>query len=148
VNVCRIDPGLPLGIHEPKMAGDVGFDLVAMEAVEIPAGEARDVPVNARIELPHGVWAEIRGRSSIARLGLAVDAGTIDNGYRGPLYVLVRNMKPCNNNGPNVTHIQAGQRIGQLVLHQMVQWQRYLQEVPNVEQDTERGARGFGSTGL
>jgi dUTP pyrophosphatase len=161
MQVAQVDPALPLGIHPPKLDGDVGWDLEAMEDVQIPPMEARDVPINAQIALPDGHWAEIRSRSSIARRNLQVDAGTIDNGYRGPLFVLVRNMQLPDIH-PRLDHehgyddlsnwatIQRGDRIGQLVIYRMSPvWMLtvptgYFQEEL---MDTQRGTAGFGSTG-
>jgi dUTP pyrophosphatase len=150
LKAARIDADKPLGIHSPKLPGDVGFDLVAMETVTLRAFQSHDVPVNARLEIPEGVWAEIRARSSIVRRGLQVEAGVIDNGYRGPLFVLVRNMQiptasPAGRN-QNVV-INEGERVGQLVLHRIVP--SSLQEVPEIDvQGTRRGGNGFGSTGV
>lgn len=152
---CRVDPALPAGIHAPKMLGDVGWDLEAMETVEIPPMESRDVPVNARLSLPPDMWAEVRARSSIARKGLQVDAGTIDNGYRGPLFALIRNMampfvldsnkRILDTRFENTVVIHAGERIAQLVFYRMTHvWAR---EIPHVDADTMRGVAGFGSTG-
>lgn len=143
-----IDPDLPGGIHAPKREGDVGWDLVAMERVEIPAMQARDVPVNARLALPPGIWAEIRSRSSIARRQLTVEAGVIDNGYRGPLFVLLRNMQLPNvkRGYEPVIVVEEGERIGQLIFYHMAPiWADLVPEVPL---DTDRGEAGFGSTGV
>jgi dUTPase len=63
---ARVDPALPLGIQEPRHDGDCGWDLVAMEDMVIPPMESRDVPVNARLDLPPGVWGLMLARSSIA----------------------------------------------------------------------------------
>lgn len=158
--VARLDFNLPLGIHEPKRPGDVGWDLEAMEDTEIPPFQAVDVPVNARVALPDGVWGEIRARSSIARRNLQVDAGTLDNGYRGPLYVLTRYMalpplESYGNGAVSERHprqgdavvIKKGERVGQLVLHAAAP--AWLHEVSAeiFPVSTERGEDGFGSTG-
>lgn len=153
----RLDADQPPGIHPPKHVGDVGYDLVAMESVTLGPNEQKDIPVNARVRLPPGTWGEIRGRSSIARRNLQVDAGTLDNGYRGPLFVLMRNMNMPElrtnivdnrteyRDRPGVT-IEKGERVGQLVLHVMHSDPLILQE-GEVLMDTPRGVQGFGSTG-
>jgi dUTP pyrophosphatase len=133
----RIDPLGP-GLHSPKLLGDVGWDLEASRTVKLRPHEQADVPTNVRVKLPSNAWGEIRARSSIARRGLQVDAGTIDTGFTGELLVLVRNLGP----GPVV--IDEGDRVGQLVLH-------WAYRTVGVEQDFEhnpdRGEAGFGSTG-
>lgn len=154
----RIDPDREDGIHSPKKAGDVGYDLVAMEDVVIPPMQARDVPVNAEIQLPSNVWASIRNRSSMGRRDLYVDQNVVDNGYRGPIFVLIRNMRlPEIRPGDefaryeydewsNQIEIKAGERIGQLVFHQMTMVR--LTRVSQIDTNTERGSSGFGSTGV
>lgn len=154
----RIDPNLPPGIHLPKRKGDVGYDLEAMEDIVIPPMAHCDVPVNAEIQLPSNMWASIRNRSSMGRRGLYVDQNVIDNGYRGPVFVLIRNMRLpgfCIGDGGRIEpedggfesiKIAAGERIGQLVFHSMTMV--HLDEVEEIERDTERGPNGFGSTGL
>jgi dUTP pyrophosphatase len=135
----RLDKNLPGRLHPPKMPGDCGWDLECSESVTIRPGEAIDVPTNIAVALPKGTWGEIRARSSISRRGLQVDAGTIDNGYRGPLYALVRNM------GTEECRITVGERVAQMVLHPIVDvGSKETQAIPT---DTERGTGGFGSTG-
>lgn len=151
----RIDSDGP-GLAHPQREGDVGFDLAAAEDVEIPPGVALDVPCNVQIEIPIGYWAEIRARSSIARRNLQVDAGTIDNGYRGPLYALVRNMNPVIKevNGNTIVpgdsvQITKGERVAQVVFHQICipTFAPVSLEVQSISTATVRGVDGFGSTG-
>lgn len=154
----RIDKDCSAKLNEPKLTGDVGWDLEAAEDIFIRPGEAVDVPTNVRLHLPDGIWAEIRARSSIARRGLQVDAGTIDVGYRGKLYALIRNMAspPAELFGPisdgveewaleKTVFIKAGERIAQVVFHKVcLAWQT---EVDEIDESSERGNAGFGSTG-
>jgi dUTP pyrophosphatase len=140
---CKIDPAGP-GLHSPKLPGDVGWDLAAAEEVVLEPRTAQDVLCNVRVKLPEDCWGEIRARSSIARRGLQVDAGVLDNGYTGPLFVLLRNVNRLSFAGPAV-RIKKGDRIGQLVLHWAV-WAQGI-EVPEIVEDDRRGSRAFGSTG-
>lgn len=145
----RIDPDGP-GLHKPKREGDVGWDLEAAETVDLRCGEAIDIPVNVRVQLPEHCWGEIRARSSIARRGLQVDAGVIDNGYTGPLFVLLRNVNRNDWAKPIVdwsvgVRVHKGERIGQLVLHHAY-WAPGV-EVEELEDDPRRGNAAFGSTG-
>jgi len=140
VRWALIDPTLPAGIHQPKLTGDIGWDLEAMHDVTINPMEAIDVPVNCQIELPHGHYADIRNRSSMGRRGLYVDTNLIDTGYRGLLFVLIRNMRShC------VTTINAGDRIAQLVFHQVSPV--WLEEVGAISTATARASNGLGHTG-
>lgn len=173
VQWMKIDPNCPAGLHEPKRQGDVGWDLEAAQDTYIAPGEAVDVPTNVRLHLPDNVWVEIRARSSIARRGLQADAGTIDTGYRGPLFALVRNMKTlqpsdlpdfqmfddegssdalvpdyammANWTQENTILIKAGERVAQVVYHRCCP--TWAEEVETIADDSERGSDGFGSTG-
>lgn len=159
--ISKLGPGL----HEPKRKGDVGWDLECAEEMTIYPGQAVDVPTNIQLELPDGVWAEIRARSSIVRRGLSVEAGTIDTGYRGPLFALVRNMAtlpaalihdalsgyheyvdPLRTwNEDNAVTILAGERVAQVVFHPVTRV--WALEAVAINKATERGEDGFGSTG-
>lgn len=147
----RIDKDNTSGLHYPKRPGDVGFDLEASEDLTIPPGEHRDVPTNIRVKLPDDCWGEMRARSSIAKRGLQVAATIIDNGYTGPLFLLIYN---ANRHEDHVREtdwlgsitIKKGQRIGQLVLHHGVVSMPH--EVDDIPDDPRRGSAGFGSTGL
>lgn len=153
---ARIDKTKPGGLHQPKRDGDVGWDLEAMEDVTLAPMESADIAVNARLHLPAGVYADVRNRSSMARRGLYVDQNVIDNGYRGPMFVFVRNMhlpisvtEPYDfgrheSSMPAVT-VKAGERVAQLVFHSYeLFWDNEIEEI---DTDTQRGERGLGSTG-
>ena len=93
-------------------------------------------------ELPPGTEAQVRPRSGLAhRHGVTVlnAPGTIDEGYRGEVGVILI------NHGPAPFEVTPGARIAQLVV------QRRL-EIAVVEADelsvTQRGAGGYGSTGV
>lgn len=100
------------------------------------------VPTGLFIELPIGYEAQVRPRSGLAyKKGITVlnSPGTIDADYRGEICVLLINLSQEN------FIITNGERIAQMVVakHEKVNWQ-------NVEilSDTQRGAGGYGSTGL
>lgn len=90
------------------------------------------------VELPGGFEAQVRGRSSLSKLGLVVHVGTIDNDYRGEIGVCITNA------GRKEWAPKPGDRIAQLVIAPVAlpdaEWSDELS-------DTERGAGGFGSTG-
>ena len=94
------------------------------------------------IELPIGIEAQVRPRSGLAaKKGVTVlnAPGTIDADYRGEIGVILVNLS-----NKNFT-IENGERIAQLVIakHERVSWQEV-----KVLDKTERGAGGFGSTGV
>lgn len=134
--VCGPD-SVPTRAH----SDDAGLDLYVERLTRIPPGEFVDVHLGiTSIEFPTGWWGRILGRSSTLRnRNLFVTEGTIDEGYRGPLFAGVYNLSG------SVRYAQPGERIAQLVLVRTpppVEIQRVAAVAPS-----ERGTNGFGSTG-
>lgn len=134
------------GISEPALEGDVGYDLHALEDATIwphPAGRGyARIPVGdseqLHVAVPMGRWMTIAGRSSMNMRGLHVPVGVIDPGYRGPIYVFAANF------GKTTLEIKKGDRIAQAILHTaVIPPLRFVDELPS----SQRGTRGFGSTG-
>jgi dUTP pyrophosphatase len=121
--------------------GDAGLDLCAAADLDLPPGEARLVPTGIAIELPPETEAQVRPRSGLA-LSHAVTVlntpGTIDEGYRGEVGVILI------NHGRQSFHVSAGMRIAQLVIQR--RWHVDVVETTALS-DTSRGSGGFGSTG-
>ena len=121
--------------------GDAGLDLHACEDIALGPGVAGLVSTGVAIELPEETEAQVRPRSGLA-LKHAVTVlntpGTIDEGYRGEIGVVLI------NHGATTFHITHGMRIAQLVIQK-----RWTVDVVEVEGlgDTDRGTGGFGSTG-
>jgi dUTP pyrophosphatase len=122
--------------------GDAGYDLRCVEAFTLAAGERRVVPTGVAIALPDGVAGLVVPRSGLAaRHGLSVvnGPGLVDPNYRGELRVVLVNL------GDEPFAAQAGDRIAQLLLVPFVAPAlRVVDELP----DSERGADGFGSSGV
>ena len=100
------------------------------------------VPTGLYMALPIGFEAQVRPRSGLAiKKGITVlnSPGTIDADYRGEVCVILVNL----STEPFV--IEDGERIAQMVIarHEQVAW-----EEVEVLDDTERGAGGFGHTGV
>lgn len=121
-----------------------GMDLRAnlTEPITLNSLERTIVPTGLFIELPEGYEAQIRPRSGLAAkkgITLLNSPGTIDADYRGEIGVIVVNL----SKEPFV--IENGERIAQMVISKFEQIQWQAAEVLN---ETERGAGGFGSTGV
>jgi dUTP pyrophosphatase len=104
--------------------------------------ERRLVPTGLFLELPQGYEAQIRPRSGLAiKKGITVlnSQGTIDADYRGEVGVILINL----SQEPFV--IEDGERICQMVIakHEQPTW-----EEVEILGETERGAGGFGHTGV
>jgi dUTP pyrophosphatase len=139
VKIKRIhaDARLPLQANP----GDAGMDLYSIETVEIPSGEARLIQTGLQIELPKGTEAQIRPRSGLAlkhSVTVLNSPGTIDEGYRGDIGVIII------NHGKETFVVEKSMRIAQMVIQHVPMVQ--LTEV-NELSESERGASGFGSSG-
>ena len=143
VRVLRLSHNLDLPLPTRRTSGSAGFDLASAEPDFVLApGERRLVATGLAIELPPGVEGQVRPRSGLAlRHGLTMPnaPGTIDSDYRGELRVILQ------NGGDEPVTIARGDRIAQVV------FARY--ETPDLVDATalaesERGAGGFGSTGV
>jgi dUTP pyrophosphatase len=141
IPVKRLDPALPLPRY--ARASDAGLDLHAAAPVEIAPGARVLVSTGLALAIPSGFAGLVLPRSGLAlRHGVTVlnAPGLIDAGYRGEVKVLLVNHDPA----VTVT-LARGERIAQLVL-QAVETAD-LVEVEDLP-DSERGAGGFGSTGV
>ena len=143
LNVKVINKG-----HQPLPAyatsQSAGMDLRANidESIVLHPMERRLVPTGLHIALPQGFEAQIRPRSGLAlKHGRTVlnTPGTIDADYRGELMVLLINFSDTD------FVINDGERIAQMVVarHEQIEFQ-LVDELD----DTERGAGGYGHTGV
>ena len=124
--------------------GSAGADLRAYldEPVTLQPGERRLVPTGLFVELPIGIEAQIRARSGMAikhGIGLVNGIGTVDSDYRGEWNVPLINF----SNEPYTIH--NGDRIAQVVFASYVKGEFVVTEKID---ETERGAGGFGHTGI
>jgi dUTP pyrophosphatase len=100
-----------------------------------------NIPTGIAVEMPHNVWGMMVGRSStIKRLGIQINTGILDTGYRGELYIVAINMNRIR------VKIPAGERLAQLILLPNITVQTEIVEVDQLG-ESERGEKGFGSTG-
>ncbi len=134
--------GLPLPAYQT--AGSAGCDLRAAvtEPTVIAPGARTRIPTGLRIALPAAHEGQVRPRSGLAvRHGVTVvnAPGTIDADYRGEVQVALVNL------GREPFTVQRGDRIAQLVVAPVIQVG--FDAVARID-DTERGAGGFGSTGV
>lgn len=153
---------------------DSGFDLYANEDVIIYPGETKVISTGIAVQLPVGCEAQVRPRSGVtSKTKLRVQLGTIDNDYVGDIGIIVDNIAVNKKermaghmgvdenyklrhvdgsfsdlgtmNNDYVYKVRKGDRIAQLVV-------QFLPKTEGVEVDnldeTERGGKGFGSSGV
>jgi len=142
MNVRIITKSGQLPAYETE--GSAGMDLRAfMESpITLAPMERALVPTGLFLEIPRGYEAQVRARSGLAvkhGIGLVNGIGTIDSDYRGEVKVALINW------GSEPFTIENGDRIAQLVIapYERVRWEK-----TDTLEETERGAGGFGHTGV
>ena len=131
------DAKLPAYAHP----GDAGLDLFSNAEMEIAAGESSLVPTGISIELPPSTEAQVRPRSGLAlknSITVLNTPGTIDEGYRGEVGVILI------NHSRTTFKISKGMKIAQMIVKPVVKVE--VRETENLT-ETKRGEGGFGSTG-
>ncbi|CEI72192.1 MULTISPECIES: dUTP diphosphatase [Romboutsia] len=121
--------------------GDAGMDLYSIEEVVIPASESRLIKTGISIALPKNTEAQVRPRSGLAlkhSVTVLNTPGTIDEGYRGEIGVILI------NHGKEDFTVNKNMKIAQMVVKPI--YDINILEVNDLD-DTERGNGGFGSTG-
>jgi len=131
-------------LPEYSTSHSAGMDLRAFlkEAVLLKPLERVLIPTGLYIELPEGYEAQVRPRSGLAlKKGISVlnTPGTIDADYRGEIGVILINLSNQE------VSIENGERICQMVIAKHEKAEFIQVELLN---ETERGAGGFGSTGV
>jgi dUTP pyrophosphatase len=136
IKVMRIDPKAVM----PKKAhkSDAASDIYALEDLSVPPGNTTVVRTGFCLEIPPGVYGRIETRSSLAVKGLYTTGGIIDSGYLDEIFVIL------NNGGQEVYNIHNGDRIAQILFHQVEPYD--LVEVEQIMMKDDRGG-GLGSTG-
>ena len=140
VKVLRTDPAAQLPVYAHP--GDAGMDVRSIENMTLAPGARALVRTGLVLELPPDAEAQVRPRSGLAlKYGVTVlnTPGTIDAGYRGEVGVILINL------GAEPFVVEKGMKIAQLVVAPVAQAE--IVEVSAVDA-TDRGAGGFGSTGV
>jgi dUTP pyrophosphatase len=141
VPVLRLRPEalLPTRAYEH----DAAFDLCAAEAANLRPGERAVVPTGIALGLPPGICALTLPRSGLAaRSGITIvnAPGLIDPGYRGEIRVVL-----LNTDREHTFAVASGDRIAQLLIVALAPVR--FTEADELDQ-TSRGTRGFGSSGV
>lgn len=130
-----LDPGAicPERAHE----ADAGYDLYSRDTCFVFAGEHVKFDTGVHVAIPRGYVGFIRSKSGLMGIDITSD-GTIDSEYTGSIKAVLF------NHGKESYLVRKGDKISQLVLLPI--------ETPEIEiveqlEDTERGNKGFGSTG-
>jgi len=132
----------PLPHYESPLSAGLDIRAFLEESIFLKPRERALVKTGLYIELEKNYEAQVRPRSGIAlKKGITVlnSPGTIDADYRGEIGVILINLSNKN------FEIKSGDRIAQLVIskHEKIEWQTI-----ELLSDSNRAAKGFGSTGI
>lgn len=121
-----------------------GYDLCSNEEYILKKGERAMISTGISLEMEPGLEAQVRPRSGLAaKSGITVlnSPGTIDSDYRGEVKVILINLSDTDTDFV----IEKGMRIAQMVFGHITNVELITSEEL---QQTQRGAGGFGSTGV
>jgi dUTP pyrophosphatase len=125
--------------------GSSGFDLRANleSSIIMKPFKRAIIPTGLYFEIPDNLEIQVRSRSGLAvRNGITILTGTVDADYRGEVRVILINL------GEEDFIINHGDRIAQAIVAPVISKKLIdLTEIENVEENTNRGTNGFGSTG-
>jgi dUTP pyrophosphatase len=138
INIVAEPHLMPAYAHD----GDAGMDLKADDQYWIEPGQRALIGTSVHLSMPKDVVALVHPRSGLAlKHGITVlnTPGTIDSNYRGEIGVILY------NSSQEAFEVEEGDRIAQLVFQNVLH--PTLTPVESLDA-TDRGADGFGSTGV
>ena len=122
-----------------KKDGDQGWDIRSTKERFLNKGETFTFPTGVHIEFEDEIGALVVPRSGLSSKGILCHLGLVDSSYRGEIGVNLTNL------GDKAYKVHEGDRIGQLVFFD--EKKVSLEKVEEIICDTERGSKGFGSSG-
>lgn len=128
-----------------KTKGNSCYDVWSKDRYTLSPGERKLIFTGLFFEIPEGYEIQVRPRSGLAiKNGITVvnAPGTIDEIYRGELGVILI------NHGIEPFHINEGDRIAQICLAKCEEHQTKQISKEEFSTNTERGIKGFGSSGV
>ncbi len=117
----RKDGDLVIEPYHSASQQPASYDLRVAEETTLPRGVCTLVPSIEWVELPADLAATLRSRSSLGRSGILLGAGFVDPGFRGQLTLCLTNM------GPEPVTLAEGERVVQLILHEVRNGDRLYQ---------------------
>lgn len=136
--VEKLDKEMPDPAY--ALSGDAGIDCYSKESLTINPGEVTLIPLGIKMEIPSGKAALCLPKSGLSsKYGLSAVTGLIDSGYRGEIHMIAHNISS------SAVNIAKHQKICQIVVIDIPQISIKFGKVNN---KTERGSNGFGSTGV
>lgn len=129
------DAYMPVREH----ATDAGLDIRAKESKVVPANDSEIFRTGVHVRLPEGTAGILVSKSGLNVKYDITSTGLIDEGYDGEIVVKLF------NHGKRDYHVQAGDKISQLVIVPVLY--EDVEIVEDLKMRSARGSGGFGSTG-
>ncbi len=142
VKIKKLDKNAKIPTYGTNFAAGADLYACSSEAISFEPGETKLIKTGISLEIPEGYAGLIYARSGLAtKRGLAPanKVGVIDSDYRGEVMVSL------HNHTNEVRKIESYERIAQLVITPYLKAD--FEEVEELDDNTERGTSGFGSTG-
>ena len=140
--ICKAENKDFLPVYSSAEAAGADLKACIQEDIVLKPGQRYLVPTGLSIQLPAGYEAQIRPRSGLAikhGISLVNTPGTIDSDYRGEVKIIMINL------GSEDFVIKRGDRIAQMVIVPVTHGMFAMADSLDA---TDRGAGGFGSTGV
>lgn len=130
------------GAHVPERAHktDAGLDVRSCENRLIKAHRGALLHTGLHVQLPHGTAGLLVSKSGLNVKHGITSTGLIDEGYTGEIMVKLYNHSDADY------LVNAGDKISQLVIIPVLYEDIHLMD--SLDENTERGDKGFGSTGI
>ena len=129
-------------VEKPKRAyvNSEGYDLFADESIEVLPNSRAVISTGLRMQVPKGYCGQISSRSGLAlKNGVIAFNGTIDSGYFGVVCILLFNFSF------EKFVVEKGNRVAQIIFKKC---ESVSFSFEDLNFDSERGVKGFGSSGL
>jgi dUTP pyrophosphatase len=139
IKIKKTHPDAIIPAYQTK--GAAGFDFHSVDYHLIMPGDTKLIDTGIAVELPECIELQVRPRSGLSfKTGIRVanSPGTVDEDFRGSIQVILQ------NTGALPFEIKKGDRIAQGVLSRFEKGE--FLEIESLS-ETERGEKGFGSTG-
>ncbi|HEY4500454.1 MAG TPA: dUTP diphosphatase [Candidatus Paceibacterota bacterium] len=139
LKIVRMSDAVPMPKYDLK--GDAGFGLYVNERLTVNPMERASINTGFKMEIPVGCVGIIYERSGLSfKHGIITYGNVIDSGYRGEIHVGVFNL------GKEPYTFEPGHKVAQMVIHSYKEV-KFVEVKDGELAVSDRGERGFGSTG-
>jgi dUTP pyrophosphatase len=138
LQIQKLDPEAKIPVSPYK--GDAGIDIFSVEDKEIPASKHAAIRTGLKLAISEGYAGFVWDKSGLAlKNHLKTMAGVIDSNYRGEFMIVLTNL------GEEPYRVEKGAKIAQLIIAPIATPEI---EEAEINDETDRGIGGFGSSGV